>query len=521
VHDPVKSILIVGGGTAGWMAAAFLSRTVGPETTITLVESETIGRIGVGEASFNSLKSFFDYIGVSELEWMPACQATYKQAIRFQGWTADGGHFYHPFQRTGDVGGASLMEWWLALRPDEQFDYACFNESAVCDAQRAPRYLDGTVWDRSWTAPYAYHFDAALLAGFLRAKATAKGVAHRTGDVVGATLDARGGIDAVQLAGGESLSADLYLDCTGFRALLIEQTLDEPWISYADSLLCDRAFAIRWQRRPDDGINPYTTATALTAGWAWDIPLFSRTSTGYVYSSAHLDEEQAAAELRKLNAGRVAEEDGRVVKFRVGRHRASWVRNCVAVGLSSGFVEPLESTGLFFIQNALAELAAHFPDRSFDEDVIRNYNTVVGRVLDAIRDFLILHYCAGDRDDTPFWRDARADARIGDELAERLSLWRKRLPSPSNVPAFTHGFYPYSYAVMLLGLKALPGGGAPILRGLDPSYARQAFATNGQRTRWLVGSLPSHEEYLEALYRRAGALAGEEDVPASAGAAVG
>ncbi len=520
-----NSMVIVGGGTAGWMAAAYLKKAL-PRLDITLIESANVRTIGVGEATFSTVKLFFDFLGLDETEWMPCCNATYKMAIRFAGWRADGGHFYHPFQRYDAVDGFNLGEWWLKLkRHEEPFDYACFSTPALCDAQRSPRFLDGRVFDdqvqdffvgnagmkknlisdHRVQYPYAYHFDAGLLAGFLKDYAMARGVRRIVDDVAGVELDGEGGIDHLVTRENGELSGDLFVDCTGFRGLLINQALAEPFVSFSESLLCDRAIAMQVPRDVSvHGIDPYTTATALSSGWVWNIPLYGRVGTGYVYSSDFLSPEEAEVEFR-AHLGPAAEGiSANHLKMRIGRSRNSWVGNCVAIGLSSGFVEPLESTGIFFIQHGIEELLHHFPGPVIDPETVASYNRAVGDCIDGVRDFLTLHYFASDRRDTPFWR-ATQGVRPADTLTERLELWRRRLPNPKSILPTFHGFEAYSYSVMLLGLNFRPKTSLPALDHMAPGNALRAFSSLRERTRKLVTQLPSQVEYLSYVRQRVGA----------------
>jgi tryptophan 6-halogenase len=513
-----KNIVIVGGGSAGWMTAAYLRRALEKVDRITLVESKGIRTIGVGEATFSTIKLFFDFLGLREADWMPSCNAAYKLAIKFKNWRAAGGHFYHPSQRYEMIDGFNAAEWWLKLkRGEEPFDYSCFSIPALCDHKRSPRYLDGRVFDEKVQTyfeeeplqrqnlfvgnqvqcPYAYHFDAHLLAEFLKDYAMTRGVHQVLDDVVGVNRKEDGSIASIETKEHGAIEGELFVDCTGFRGLLINQTLGEPFVSFNDSLLCDRAVALQMPVDVEkEGIEPYTTATAVSAGWIWNIPLYGRVGTGYVYSSAFLSPEEAEAEFRAHLGPRSDACAASHIRMRIGRNRNSWVKNCVAIGLSSGFVEPLESTGIFFIQHGIEELVSHFPNGCMDEDMIRSYNRVVGECIDGVREFLTLHYRASDRMDTDFWKATKRRTAISADLAERLRLWRKRLPNPSNVNPSYHGFESYSYSVMLLGLNFHPDRNLPVLDLLSDQRAAQAFDAIRQRTEHLVETLPSQYEYL-------------------------
>ncbi|HEY6324002.1 MAG TPA: tryptophan halogenase family protein [Thermoanaerobaculia bacterium] len=525
----VKQIVIVGGGTAGWMTAAYLNKALDATCNITVVESPSIRTIGVGEATFSTIKLFFDWLDLDESEWMPSCNAAYKMAIKFVNWTAHGGHFYHPFQRYDVVDGVNLGEWWLKLkRGSEPFDYACFTVPALCDHQRSPRYLDGRVFDDQVQAaygeehrarkgvladhllqfPYAYHFDAGLLADFLKTWATRRGVRQVLDDVLEVRRAESGDIADLVTRNHGAIAGDLFVDCTGFRGLLINQALNEPFVSFSRSLLCDSAIAMQI---PVDcaaeGMDPYTSATALSNGWAWRIPLYGRVGTGYVYSSAFTTADEAEAEFRRHLGPAAAARSASRIKMRIGRCRNSWVRNCVAIGLASGFVEPLESTGIFFIQHGIEELLSHLhvPANEQDDELVKSYNRRVAECIDGVMEFLTLHYRASDRRDTPFWRATQTDVEVPDGLAERLRLWQRRLPNRRNINPHYHGFESYSYSVMLLGLGGPLEASLPALDMLSPRRAMAAFEAVKSRTARLVSSLPSQYEYLTHVRATTGA----------------
>jgi len=521
MSNKVENVVIVGGGSAGWMTAAYLNKAFGKSLQISVVESSNISTIGVGEATFSTIKLFYDFLGLEEHEWMPHCNAAYKLAIKFVNWNAEGQHFYHPFQRYEIVDGFNIGEWWLKLQEKlGTYDDSCFTVPALCNSKRSPKYLDGRVFDSKveehFTSerafqknmlqdlkiqyPYAYHFNAGLLANFLRDYAVQKGVKHILDDVVDVKLTEDGHIAHVVTKENGNIRGDLFIDCTGFRGLLINKTLGEPFISFSESLLCDRAMAMQIPRDiAKDGINPYTTATALSAGWVWNIPLYGRDGTGYVYSSAFISQDDAEKEFRK-HLGSASDDCTPLhIKMRIGRSRNSWVKNCVAIGLSSGFVEPLESTGIFFIQHGIEALVADFPDKQFNEELTKSYNKAVAECIDGIRDFLILHYYTSSRKDTPFWEATKHELMIPEGVKEQLKLWRMRLPNNRNINPCYHGFESYSYSVMLLGLGYRPEHSLPALDHIDAQKALATFGAIKERTNHLCRSLPSQYEYLTAM----------------------
>jgi len=516
-------VVIVGGGSAGWMTAAYLSKALDRGVNIQLVESSNIPTVGVGEATFSTVRLFFEFLGLEEKDWMHHCNASYKLAIRFVDWNAEKRHFYHPFQRFDSVDGTSIIEWWLKLKRDSApFDYSCFSVPAICDALKSPRLYDGRVFDTKVDGylsssdsskallleelkiqyPYAYHFDAGLIAKFLSGYAQQRGVRQIIDDVLEVNLAEDGSIKEVRTEKHGVIEGDLFVDCTGFRGLLINETLKEPFIPFAKSLPCDRAIALQVPSYPDsEGIKPYTTATALSSGWAWNIPLFHRIGTGYVYCSAFQSRDAAEQEFRQHLGKRAEGYKTNHINMRIGRSRNSWVKNCVAIGLSSGFVEPLESTGIFFIQHGIEQLATYFPRKTYDDESIRSYNRAVADVIDGVREFLTLHYAASTRDDTPFWKATKTDFVVPPELKERLKLWKQRLPTNRTINSSYHGFEAYSYSVMLLGLGHKPESSLPLLDHRDASGALAAFDKIHQETRRQVQALPSLHNYLVQRYQ--------------------
>lgn len=518
-----NSIVIVGGGTAGWMTAAYLRRALPLLKSITLIESDNVKRIGVGEASFSTLKLFFDFLGLQEIDWMPACSATYKLAIKYLNWTARPGYFYHPFQRYEVVSGFNAAEWWLKLRRQEPFDRACYTIPKMCDAYRSPRYLDGTVFDERVRAffdnnarvpnsviahhsvqyPYGYHFDALLLADYLKDYAVDRGVRRIVDDVRTVVRAEDGSISHLETANHGQVKGDLFVDCTGFRALLLGQTLQEPFISFRESLPNDRAVAIQVPSNGErDGIPPYTQAAALRAGWAWTIPLYTRNGCGYVYASDFATPDEAERELREFLGPSAAQAPSSHITMRVGRSRNAWVKNCVGIGLAGGFVEPLESTGIFFIQHAIEELVNHFPAHGrADEGQLVSYNKVIAECVDGVREFLVMHYCATDRADTDYWRATRS-LQLPEALEERMKIFSARLPGLRNIYQPFHGFEAYSWSVILLGMNRAPRSYLASLDNLDAAPAEAMFEDIKRRSDQLVQTLPTHHEYLKALHEK-------------------
>jgi flavin-dependent dehydrogenase len=511
----LDSVVIVGGGTAGWMTATYLKAAFGDRLSVTLVESEQVSTIGVGEATFSTVRHFFDYLGLDERDWMPHTNGSYKLGIRFQDWRGVGHHFYHPFERLRVVDGFHMADWWLHLGDrNTGFDRQVYVTPALCESGRAPRSLDGTLFfsdvdgplgrttlaEQQEQFPYAYHFDAALLARFLSGYGVERGVRHVRDDVVEIGQDERGWITHVRTKQHGELAGDLFVDCTGFRGLLINKTLGERFQSFQDMLPNNRAVALRVpQDQERVGINPYTTATAMPAGWIWTIPLFGRVGTGYVYSDQHATPEEAEETLRRFAAPGQDDLEANHIRMRIGRNERSWVNNCVAIGLSSGFVEPLESTGIFFIQHGVEQLVKHFPDRTWDPQLIDAYNRRVNHVIDGVREFLVLHYRAALRDDTPYWKETNLRP-IPDALAERLDLARSLLLDEETMYPYYHGFEMYSWNTMLLGLGHEPAAPRPALAHTDPTNAQREFDRVRAQAKRITETFPSCYEYLASLH---------------------
>lgn len=519
-RGPVRDVVVFGGGTAGWMTATYLNAAFGDAVNVTVVESPRVATIGVGEATFSTVRHFFDYLGLAESEWMPACNASYKLAIRFENWRGPGDVFYHPFERPRVVDGFPLTEWWLKYGTS-RFDRECMVLPALVEAERAPKFLDGELFeaqlhdggdrDRRTTMqqqdtqfPYAYHFDAAQLAEYLAEYGARRGVRRILDHVADVQQDQRGFITALVTESHGSVAGDLFIDCTGFRGLLINKVLGEEFESYQDYLPNDRAVALRVSADPERaGMRPCTTATAAPAGWIWTIPLFHRNGTGYVYSEEHCSPEEAERTLREFVGPAAEDAEANHIRMRIGRNRRSWVRNCVAIGLASGFVEPLESTGIFFIQHGVEQLVRHFPDLTWDRALTDGYNRAVARCLDGVRDFLTLHYRCAARADNPYWK-ATKERPVPDGVAERLDRWSSALPDPASVYPYYHGFETYSYSVMMLGLGGhLPSGPRPALELLPADNARREFAKVRAEADDLVARLPSQAEYLAAIHNAA------------------
>jgi flavin-dependent dehydrogenase len=515
METSIDRVVIAGGGTAGWMTAAYLKAAFGDRVSVTVVESSRVGSIGVGEATFSYIRHFFEFLQLREEDWMPYCNATYKLAVRFEDWRAPDSHFYHPFEQAHSIDGFPLTDWWLRLRPSDRFDLDCFVIPALCDAGMSPRYQDGSLSDQDFVEaeglsrgqtmseqqggsqfPYAYHFEASLLAKLLSSYATDRGVAHVVDDIEHVALDERGFIDHLQTAEHGAIPGDLFVDCTGFRSLLLGSALGEPFVSFQDYLPNDRAVALQVPLGESDrDFRPCTTATAQDAGWIWTIPLRSRIGTGYVYSGDYCDPDTAERTLREFVGPRSDDVDANHIRMRIGKSRRSWVKNCVAIGLASGFVEPLESTGIFLIHHAIEQLVKYFPMTGHDVRTRTLYNRSVGHVIDGIMEFLVLHYASAARSDTPYWKDAK-ERPIPAPLEERLGQWQAQLPDSETIYPYFHGFAPHSYRCILLGMGGIALRNSAVLAAMDDKQARKAFQAVQNKVDELMAHLPTQREYL-------------------------
>ena len=452
-HDQVR-VVVVGGGTAGWMTAAALAKLLPTKCSVHLVESEAIGIVGVGEATLPHIRGFNERLGIDEAEFMAATRATFKLGIKFDGWRNGRDSYIHPFGTHGsEKGEVPFNQYWARLRraagdapPIGDYSMAVvmasMNRFARPDAD--PDRIESTF-------NYAYQFDATLYAPYLRHIAE-QAVARRTeGRIVDVQLDGEtGDVQAVSLESGERIEGDLFVDCSGFFSLIVGKAFEEPFEDWSNWLPCDRAVAMPCRTRT--ALSPYTGVIAMPGGWRWRIPLQHRTGNGYVYSSAHISDDEARQSLIEAVEGEPIAEP-RILKFKAGRRARSWVRNCVAVGLASGFLEPLESTSIYLIQQAITYLIELFPERQVSPLERDEFNRLIDMEYDRIRDFLILHYHATERAG-PFWNHVRT-MDVPDTLREKMELFRKR----GRVAKYRQGvFLDASWVAVYIGQGVVPEG---------------------------------------------------------------
>lgn len=504
-----RSILIVGGGTAGWLTAAYLARflDIGENgISITVLESPEIGIIGVGEGTFPTIRNTLQFIGIDESHFIRQTSATFKQGIRFTDWVetpreGQRRHFFHPFEAPFYTEGASLISYWLLQ--DEQsrppFAQAMTIQNRVAQAQRAPKKSG----EGEFAGPlnYAYHFDAASLAQVLAARARELGVRHLSGLLTDVVLDEKGAIGHVVTDRHGDLTADLYIDCSGFRAELIGRALGVPFKPSRHALFTDRALACKLPYdRPDAPLESYTIATAHEGGWIWDIGLNGAHGVGCVYSSDHLSDDKAAQILEGYTGGKSVEIGARVIPFEAGYREKQWVKNCVAVGLAGGFLEPLESTGVVLIEAAVGMIAELFPHNGPIDAPARRFNELIRARFDNIVNFLKLHYCLSKRQE-PFWRDNADPASIPEPLQDLLDQWKYRPPGRFDFILDLESFAFFNYQYILYGME-FKTDLSPV-RDEFPNVeeAEKLFARIRNFGERAAGDLPSHRELIAAINR--------------------
>jgi tryptophan halogenase len=485
-------IVVVGGGSAGWMTAAALVTGLKGRARVEVVESEDIGIVGVGEATFPSIRQYNQIIGIDEAEFLRATNGTYKLGIRFCDWLEVGKDYFHTFGHFGNLFGSQTL--WAQHRRMGLAEPLGLQCVPTVMAMKGRFMLPSEQAEFK----YAYHFDAVQYAAFLRRLAMQRGAHHTQGRIVEVSRRADGGVAAVQLDDGRRIQGDLFIDCSGFRSLLLGDTLAEPFVDFSHWLPVDSAWACPCERSGDE-LEPYTRATALEGGWAWRIPLQNRTGHGHVFSSRYIDENRARGQLMaQLDGAPLAEP--RLLKFTTGHRARFWVRNVVALGLSSGFLEPLESTSIYLIQNGLGRLMALLASAApISEEAVADYNTGVVRQFGRIRDFIILHYCLTARRDSPLWRDM-ATMELPETLAFKLHAWREACTLHQYDE---EGFDATSWLAIHAGMKHWPDREDPVLKELPREDALRALRRRRDAIAAIVAGLPAHDAYLGHVLGRA------------------
>lgn len=487
----VTKVVIVGGGTAGWMAAAALSRMM-RHLSIRLVESDEIGTVGVGEATIPAIRLFNALIGIDENEFVRETQGTFKLGIEFRDWGRVGDTYMHAFGQIGrSLGILQFPQYWLRGQREGVAgplgDYSLTQSAARQKRFARLPQIPNTSLDG---ISYAFHFDATLYAAYLRRLAEAAGVTRIEGKVVDVRRNGGSGhVDAIRLENGELVGGELFIDCSGFRALLIEGALEVGFDDWTHWLPCDRAVAVPSENA--GAARPYTQALAQRCGWQWRIPLQHRTGNGHVFCSDFMSEDEAAAVLLANIEGRPLAEP-RMLRFRTGMRRQAWKGNVIALGLASGFLEPLESTSIHLIQNGIAKLLSHFPDRDFDATNIETYNRRIAFDYERIRDFIILHYHANERTDSPFWVRC-GEMAIPETLARKIELFK------------SHGrifrdedelFIEIGWFQVLMGQNIEPRSYHPLADELSRDELAGFFADIQKIVAGTASRLPAHMDFI-------------------------
>jgi len=503
-----KSVLIVGGGTAGWICAAYMAQMLSADlpggVSITLVESDEIGILGVGEGTFPIIRRTLGRIGLDESELIRGADATFKQGIQFNGWKANPSAetldwYLHPFQVSSQHTDMDLLPYWL-LGVAGTVPWAQVNtvQGRVIEARRAPKLITHPNYDAPLN--YAYHFDASKLAEVIRRRALALGVKRLVDTIDDVRLDDAGAIASVQSRANGDLRADLYVDCSGFRARLIGDALGSEFTSYRGQLFCNRAVAMQVPYdRADAPIPSCTYATAQESGWIWDIGLQARRGVGYVYSSDHCSDDAALEALRHYVGAAARDRPHRLLSFEAGFRKAQWRKNCVGIGLSAGFIEPLEATGIGFAEIAVLILCNLFPWSGDYELSAKQFNAQMTTRYERVIDFLKLHYCLSQRTDSDFWHDNRAPSSASESLKERLEQWRDRPPSFLDVDT-SHDLFDensWQYILYGMGFKTDISARAGALRFYED--ARREFESIRRQSANAVSAVPSHRALVDEV----------------------
>ncbi len=493
--EAIQNIVIVGGGTAGWMTAAALANLMGQlNANITLVESEQIGTVGVGEATLPHLRFFNQRLGIDEPEFMKQVNATYKLGIEFANWGKLGDAYIHPFGDFGSpINGIPFHHYWLYAKRNGLNnpigDYSL--PVALCEKNK----FAFPAQDRSLESTYsfAYHIDAGLYARFLRGYCEERGVVRQEGKIVDADQNVETGfVTSVTLDSGQQIKGDMFVDCSGFRGLLIEQVLNTGYEHWNHWLPCDRAVAIPCKSAKEP--IPYTRATADSAGWRWRIPLQHRVGNGHVYCSEFMSDDEAESRLRGGLDG-PAEAEPNFLRFNTGRRKKMWNKNVVAVGLSGGFLEPLESTGIHLIQLAIMKLIEFLPTKAMEPAYVDEFNRVMQMEIERIKDFLILHYNATERDDSEFWNHVRTMA-LPDELQHKMELFKKT----GHVVKYQEGlFLEPSWVAVYMGQRALPDAIDPRVESVPVDQLMQQLKNFRKSIETSTQSMALHMQAIKNL----------------------
>ncbi len=492
MKNRVNKVVVLGGGTAGWLSAALIKKIIGVPIEIELVESDDIGIVGVGEATIPPIRLVNQVLGINEAEFLKQTKATMKLAIRFEGWTKPEQQYYHTFGAPGKSMAFCHFHhfWQRAKQLGYKQDLWSFDLNYL--AAEAGKFAQINSKDPIIELPFAYHFDAALYARYLRTLCESMGVMRTEGKVVDVQLHANGDVQSLQLENGERVEGDFFIDCSGFRALLIQQQMGVGYDDWSHWLPCDRAVAVPSERHEQTA--PFTRSIARTAGWQWRIPLQHRNGNGHVFSSRYMSEDEATALLLN-NLDTPALDEPRVVRFTTGRRRQQWHKNVLAVGLSSGFLEPLESTSIHLIQSAITRLVQLFPHNGYQQAAIDEYNQQSELEFNQIRDFLILHYVLNERHGERFWDDRR-NSPIPDSLAHKIALFKQtgKLFRESN-----DLFLESSWLQVMMGQGIQPQDYHPIANGMSEQQLMDMLNSIARIKQEPLSQLPSHDDYINNM----------------------
>jgi tryptophan halogenase len=488
-----ERIVVLGGGTAGWMTAAALATGLKGKT-VELVESEDIGTVGVGEATFPSIRAYHQILGISEADFLRATNGTFKLGIRFRDWRVRGEDYYHTFGDFGQLSGSEAL--WGQYRRHVNAGLGAFGEQCLPTVMAMQDRFCAPGKDAAGFN-YAYHFDASLYARFLRDIAMARGVRRTEGKVVDVARKPDGGVASLKLDDGRVVGADLFIDCSGFASLLLGRTLGEPFVDFSRWLPVDRAWAVP-SARVGESLTPYTRATALSAGWSWRIPLQDRTGNGHVFSTRFIDEDAARAELLQQLDGEALAEP-RLLRFTTGHRARFWSHNVVGIGLATGFLEPLESTSIYLVQAGIGRLMTLLQGGgTVPEPSIEAYNTGLVRQFERIRDFILLHYYLTARRDTPFWT-AMAATELPETLAYKLHAWRQ---TGALHQYDEEGFDGHSWLAIHAGMHHWPERSDPTHAQIPVEQSLEWVRERRQQLAEAVGTVSTHEAYLARVLGR-------------------
>lgn len=492
----IKKITIIGGGTSGWMTAAALAKYILPRgVEVELVESSAIGTVGVGEATIPHIRVFNKMLGIDENEFIRETGATYKLAIRFDGWGTAESSYFHPFGISGfPINGIDFHHYWLRLKAESKVaDFNEFSFGAVAAKKGRFGYPASDPDSPAYDYSYAFHLDATKYASYLKSRAIGAGVKHTNGKITKVDLqESTGDVINVKLESGEEIAGDLFIDCSGFRSLVLGEALGVAFESWNKWLPCDSAFALPSAAMPSPP--PYTRSMAMEAGWQWTIPLQHRTGNGLVFSSAYQNDDSALEGLLANVCGSSAD-DAKLLRFQAGKRTISWKNNCIAIGLAAGFLEPLESTSLYLVQIAIQKLLELFSCSEVGEVERKAFNYLINIEYERVRDFLVLHYHANNRDDSEFWRYCR-NMEVPTALAEKLEIFKQS----AGVVEYRKGlFMPASWLAVYLGQGVFPSSFDQRVTGYPIHKLKHFVDEVAAKTSSMVDRLPTHDEFLAEL----------------------